>query len=106
MKLGGTDMAMTGIIQAINGVLFGSLFGSRDDRLVKWALPGEYIPLQCSCCKATFITHNVGPLGSKPLIYGSNLDKSRQCEQQYQHNLLQLVPSKKLYNSIEGKRSW
>lgn len=69
----------------------------KNDRLVKWAMPGEMIPLKCGGCDAVFMTVNEGPLGGHEILFGDNEQKCSECKAM-KHNVLQLVPNKKLYN--------
>jgi len=72
-------------------------FTKKNDRLVKWAMPDELIPLRCGGCGAVFITINAGPLGETGIYYGDDPDKCRECGNMG-HKIVQLVPNKKLYN--------
>lgn len=72
------------------------LFAKKDWRLVKWALPNEYIPLRCEMCGAIFVTKNKGPLGELPINYGPDYAKCRQCEAE-RHPLTILNPHKRTY---------
>ena len=72
------------------------LFTKKDLRVVKWALPGEYIPLKCEICGAIFATKNRGPIGSEAVVYGKDYNLAQNCERK-KHHLIHLVPNKKVY---------
>lgn len=72
------------------------LFTSKDFRIAKWALLDEYVPLKCELCSAIFVTKNRGPIGSQPIKYGKDYNKSKQCETK-KHHLIHLLVDKKTY---------
>lgn len=63
--------------------------------LVKWALPGEIIPMTCIRCGTSWTAPNISPLQVDKIQYGKNYSSCRGCERI--HSTANLEAGKRAY---------